>query len=242
MNLLTDPRRWLKRAHASKAELGTLAGLLAGAVLAFVFAAIANQMVEGETRAFDTAVINALRNPADRADPIGPRWFEESVRDITSLGSNTVLTIIVVGVAGFLAVSGAQRTALLIAFSISSGTLVVQLLKDFFGRVRPDLVAHSATEVARSFPSGHAMMAAVTYLTLGALLARVQPRPILRVYLLLLAIFLTMLVGLSRVYLGVHWPTDVLAGWSLGSLWALGTWFLAIRLQREGQVEKRIDG
>lgn len=93
-----------------------------------------------------------------------------------------------------------------------------------------------------SFPSGHATMSAVTYLTLGALLARMQPHPALKAYLLSIAVSLTLLVGMSRVYLGVHWPTDVLAGWCLGSAWALGWWLVAVRLQRRGRVEKRIEG
>ena len=81
------------------------------------------------------------------------------------------------------------------------------------------------------------MLAAVVYLTLGALLARVQPRRWLKAYVLGLAVVLTILIGLSRVYLGVHWPTDVLAGWTAGAAWGLMVWCVALWLQQRGQIE-----
>ncbi len=115
------------------------------------------------------------------------------------------------------------------------------LLKQLFSRPRPDLVPHESFVYTASFPSGHSMMAAVTYLTLGALLARVQPRRQVKAYLLVLAALVTLLVGISRVYLGVHWPTDVLAGWAAGAIWALLSWLVARWLQRRGQVEPDAD-
>jgi undecaprenyl-diphosphatase len=115
--------------------------------------------------------------------------------------------------------------------------LLSTLLKMGFDRPRPDLVPHGALVYTASFPSGHATLSAVVYLTLGALLARVQPRLVLKLYLLGLAILLTVMVGVSRVYLGVHWPTDVLAGWAVGAAWALLCWATALWLQRRGRVE-----
>ena len=86
------------------------------------------------------------------------------------------------------------------------------------------------------------MMSAVVYLTLGALLARSQPRKRLKAYFLLVAAFLTLIVGVSRVYLGVHWPTDVLAGWTAGAVWAILCWLAARRLQRSRRLEPATPG
>jgi undecaprenyl-diphosphatase len=111
-------------------------------------------------------------------------------------------------------------------------------LKMGFERPRPDLVPHATQVYTASFPSGHAMLSAVTYLTLGALLSRVQRRRRVKAFFLGLALTLTLLIGLSRVYLGVHWPSDVLAGWCIGAAWASLCWFVALQLQRSGQVEE----
>jgi undecaprenyl-diphosphatase len=129
------------------------------------------------------------------------------------------------------------HAALFVVAAVGGGMLLSTLLKMGFDRPRPDLVPHGALVYTASFPSGHATLSAVVYLTLGALLARVQPRFVLKFYLLGLAIVLTVTVGVSRVYLGVHWPTDVLAGWALGAAWALFCWAAALWLQRRGQVE-----
>jgi undecaprenyl-diphosphatase len=148
-----------------------------------------------------------------------------------------VLTFVTLAVAGFLILQRKAHAALFVALAVGGGMLLSTLLKMGFDRPRPDLVPHGAVVYSASFPSGHSMMAAVAYLTLGALLARVQPRRRLKLYLLGLAILLTVAVGVSRVYLGVHWPTDVLAGWALGAAWALLCWAGALWLQRRGQVE-----
>jgi undecaprenyl-diphosphatase len=159
------------------------------------------------------------------------------MRDFTALGSLGVLTFLSLAVVGFLILQGKRRTALLVVVAVGGGIVVSMLAKVGFNRPRPDLVAHGARVATASFPSAHSMMAAVVYLTLGALVARVQPRLDMRLYLIGLAAALTAIVGFSRIYLGVHWPTDVLAGWTLGAAWALGCWAIALRLQAHGQIE-----
>ena len=202
----------------------------------FAFAELADE-ITGDAREFDTAVLLAFRNPADLADPIGPPWLEAVFRDITSLGGTVLLTLITITVTGYLLMDGKRATALLVIVAIGGGYLVSNLLKLGFGRPRPDLVAHLVDVRSLSFPSGHAMLSATTYLTLGALLARVHSRRRIKAYLLTVAVGTTLLVGISRVYLGVHWPTDVLAGWCAGAAWAMLCWRVALWLQRRGQVE-----
>jgi undecaprenyl-diphosphatase len=226
-----------RRRPTTRGEFAALVGVLAVAAALLAFAKLAGEVLEGETRAFDRAVILALRAPGDPADPVGPRWLEEVARDVTALGSHAVLTAATLAVVGFLALAGKRGAAVLVAISVGGGTALSSLLKLGFARPRPDLVPHAVEIYTASFPSGHAMLSAVTYLTLGALLMRVQPRWRLRAYILAIAALTTLLVGVSRVYLGVHWPTDVLAGWCIGAAWALLCWLVALRLQREGRVE-----
>jgi undecaprenyl-diphosphatase len=226
--------RTLELARAELAILATIC-TVAGGIWAFV--AIADEVGEGETEAFDRALLVALRNPADLSDPLGPLWFEEAVRDVTALGGNIVLAIVTFAVIGFLLLVRNRRAALLVFASVSGGMLVGYLLKDFFDRPRPDLVAHGTAVHTASFPSNHAMLSAVTYLTLGALLARLEVHRRVKVYFLVLSAILTLAVGLSRVYLGVHWPTDVLAGWCVGAAWAMAVWAMALWLQRRGRVK-----
>lgn len=218
-------------------EMGTLLVLFAAAAALVGFAAIADEVLEGETHGFDEALLLAFRNPADHADPIGPAWLEIAMRDITALGSTSVLMLVTLIAIGFLLMAGKRGAALLVTLSIAGGTALSLALKSGFDRPRPDLVAHLVDVHTLSFPSGHAMLTAVTFLTLGALLARTQRSRRLRAYIVGIALFLTLLVGSSRVYLGVHWPTDVLAGWCVGSAWALICWMLALWLQRRGEIE-----
>lgn len=206
------------------------------------FAELADEVMEGETRDFDSAVLLALRNPADVRDPLGPLWLEETVRDFTALGGMGVLGLLTLSAAGFLLLERKGRAAVFLCFAVGGGIILSLALKHGFGRPRPDLVPHGSYVVTSSFPSGHSMMSAVTFLTLGALLARVQPRSAMKAYFLLLAVFLTLLVGFSRVYLGVHWPTDVLAGWAAGGTWATACWTAARWLQRRGKVEEDVEG
>jgi undecaprenyl-diphosphatase len=154
-------------------------------------------------------------------------------RDITALGSTTVLSLLVCVVTAFLLLSGRRRTALFVLVSTASGALATLLLKGFFARPRPDLLPHGDFVTTASFPSGHAMLSAIVYLTLGTLLARLVGAQRQKLYIMAVAVLLSALVGLSRVYLGVHWPTDVLAGWAAGAAWALGWWVVVEMVRGE---------
>jgi undecaprenyl-diphosphatase len=222
----------------SAAEFAVLAALAVAAAALLGFFVLVDEVVEGEMHAFDQAVLLALRNPADPQDPIGPWWLEVMIRDLTALGSTTVLALITTAVVGYLLIDGKRATALFVIVAVLGGAIVSFLLKQLFARPRPELVAHLVDVHTLSFPSSHAMLSATTFLTLGALLARVQTRPALKAYLLGLAVVLMLLVGASRVYLGVHWPTDVLAGWCAGAAWAMICLAVMLWLQRRGNVEK----
>lgn len=218
-------------------EAAPLISLAAVSLFAFAFINIAEEVLEGDTTTFDRALLLALREANDLSDPIGPSWIEEAARDITALGGHVVLTIVTLATLAYLLMTQKSHAAVLVVAAVGGGMLLSTVLKLGFERPRPDLVPHAARVYTASFPSGHAMLSAVTYLTLGALLARVQPRRRLKAFFLGLAVILTVLVGASRVYLGVHWPSDVLAGWCVGSAWASLCWFIALQLQRQGQVE-----
>jgi undecaprenyl-diphosphatase len=222
-------------------EAGTLMSVLivAGAVLFF---AELLEAVEEQPGWFDRAVLHAFRDTMDRADAIGPRWFELAVRDVTALGGPTVLALMSAAVIGYLLVDGKRAAAVLVLLSLSGGALLSTVLKHMFARPRPDLVPHLVEVSSASFPSGHAMLSAVVYLTLGALLSRIEGPPQVKMYVLSVAIALTLTIGLSRIYLGVHWPTDVLAGWCAGAAWAVVCWRVALFLQRRGDVEVGAEG
>lgn len=219
-------------------ELAPFAVLALIAAMLGIFGKIADEVMEGQTHAFDETILRALRNPGDLADPIGPAWLELAMRDLTSLGSFTVVALLTLVAIGYLVIDGKRAAALFVLVAIAGGVVLSEGLKHLFGRPRPDLVAHLVEVQTASFPSGHAMLSAVTFLTLGALLARIQGRRRLKAYVISVAILLTLLTGASRVYLGVHWPTDVLAGWCAGAAWAMGCWLLATWLQSRGQIEQ----
>lgn len=224
-------------AHASTAERLTLIVLGGVATLVLLFAKIAEEVMEGDTGGLDRKLLLLLRNPADLSDPLGPRWLEEMMRDFTALGGVGVLVLIVACVSGFLALTGRRRAAIVVVAAVGGGLLMSSALKHGFSRPRPDLVPHGSLVYTSSFPSGHSMMSAVVYLTLGALLARTQGATRVKLFIMGAAALVTLLVGFSRVYLGVHWPTDVLAGWVIGSAWAVLCWLGMIWLQDHGQVE-----
>ena len=218
-------------------EVGPLLALLCLSTLGYGFFTLAHAVGEGSTAALDRRILLSLRDPANLADPIGPPWLEETMRDITGLGSVFTVLFLTCTVAAYLAVSGRRRIGLFVLAAVGSGELLSTVLKVFYQRPRPDLVPHGMEVFTASFPSGHATMSAIAYLTLATLVARIDPSLKAKALVLGLGVTMTLLVGVSRIYLGVHWPSDVLAGWCIGAAWAALCWFVALQLQRRGEVE-----
>ena len=214
-------------AGARLRDLAPLLWLFTAALAVFAFLKLGSEMIEGETHAFDLALLQTLRMPGRPDVPIGPPWLAQVAQDITSLGSLAVLSLVLLGSVGFLAMTRKWRDAIALVLAVPGGLLISTVLKAHYERPRPDLVPEAVAHLNASFPSGHAMLSAVTYLTLAALLARTQRDMHVRAYLFVLAITATMLVGLTRVYLGLHWPSDVLGGWCMGAAWAIFSRLLA---------------
>lgn len=201
-------------------------GLMAGAFV--VFWSLAEEILEGESHAFDEMILLALRAPGDASDPIGPDWIQYAVGDVTALGGYTVLTMLIIASATYLFAFGRWRHALIVIGATVSGALLMHFLKLGFARPRPDMVDHLTHAMNFSFPSGHATVSAVVYLTLGLLMAEAHKQKRMRILIMTGAVITTMLIGMSRIYLGVHYPSDVFAGWALGTGWAM-LWWLILR-------------
>jgi undecaprenyl-diphosphatase len=214
--------------------------LVAGGIWLFLW--LADLVESGTVETFDERVLLAFREPDDRAQLLGPQWLEVTVRDITALGGVAVLSLVTITVIVYLLLTRRARTALFVLAAVSSGALLTFWLKEAFGRERPTLVPDVDLVRGAAFPSGHTMMATVTYLTLAALLAGTQERRRVRAYLIGSATLLSILIGISRVYLAVHWPTDVIAGWAAGAVWALLGWMVLRRFQQRGVTEEPGDG
>lgn len=207
----------------------------------WVFIELADEVGDGDTRRFDEWAVRAMRQIDDPATAIGPPWLHEMGRDVTALGGFAALTLVIVVTAGFLWQQHKHHMVWLLLAASGGGLLLSTALKYLISRPRPDFVPHLSEVYTSSFPSGHSMLSAVVYLTLGTLLARSVPGRGTKIYCMAVAIFLTFIVGLSRVYMGVHYPTDVLAGWTAGLGWALGCWTVSAYLQRLGKVEQPIE-
>jgi undecaprenyl-diphosphatase len=219
-----------------RAEILPLLVSLVVVLAVWSFAELADEVLEGEGLEFDSAIMRLLRQPGDPARPVGPGWLVEVGLEVTALGSTSVLLLVVAAVLGYLALDRRWRELWLVAVASGGGAAISTGLKAMFGRPRPAALLPLIHPESPSFPSGHAMLAAVVYLTLGALLARTVARRRLKAYFVTVALVLSFLVGISRVYLGVHYPADVLGGWSAGLAWALGCWLIARALQRRGAL------
>jgi undecaprenyl-diphosphatase len=220
------------RKPRDRQELAILLGAVALLAMVLIFVRLAAEVREGDTRQFDEWVLSSLRQASDPTQLKGPRWVTWGAQDITALGSPTVLGLTVLAVTGYLFLHGLYRNGLFVFTASVGGWVLNWTLKEIFARARPDVVPHLREVVSSSFPSGHALTSAAVYLTLGALLMRIAEGRLARYYCIAIAMFVTFLVGASRVFLGVHYPTDVLAGWLIGMSWALLCWVVERTLER----------
>jgi undecaprenyl-diphosphatase len=224
--------RWL-----TSQEAVVLLAALGLALALLVFAKTAAEMSEGDLRAFDEGVLQSLRRPDDSHVPIGPGWLVQAAIDVTALGGTAVLALFLAIIVGYLVLDRRYASAALLTVATAGAGGRGERLKWVFARPRPSIVPHLVDVGSASFPSGHSMLAIVTYVTLGTMLARFVQRRRTRTYCVIVSLVLALLVGLTRVYLGVHYPSDVLAGWSAGLAWALLCWLVARYLQYRGRVE-----
>jgi undecaprenyl-diphosphatase len=227
------------RARLTKLERHEITWLLVGlgaCVLVLVFLKLAGAVKAGNTLAFDTRILRAFRQADDPSKPIGPAGIESALIDLTALGGPIVLGLAVVAVAGYLALLARYRSAAAILLTAFTGEILNTAMKTLFMRPRPDVVPHLRFVHETSFPSGHAMNSAIIYLTLGAMLMRISRGRLTKIYCMTLAVLATFLVGVSRVYLGVHYPTDVLAGWAVGLAWASLCWVVEQRFDARAGI------
>lgn len=225
-------------AARDREELGLLLGTLALLGIILLILNLAGEVLDGDTLEFDKRLLASLRKADMPAQPIGPLWLEMAALDLTALGSASVLGLAVIAVVGFMVLHGMYRNAAFVFLASVGGWLLNDMLKEVFARPRPEVVPHLREVMSLSFPSGHALTSAAVFLTLGALLMRVAQSRLAKFYCMFIAMLATLLVGATRVYLGVHYPTDVLAGWLIGASWALFCWLLERSLEHTAGLRR----
>lgn len=231
----------MRRAFSDDGIGGVATLLLVAAVGAWTFVEVGDEVAEGEADRFDAWVLGLLwhgESSPREAEPMGPSWLLAAAVDLTALGGAAVLILVILLTAGFLALQRRYRAMLLVLVCTTLGQALNSGLKAAFGRERPEPYLHLVEVSSASFPSGHAMMSAVVYLTLGALLAGMQAARRVKVFVLSAAVLVTVLVGVTRVYLGVHHATDVIAGWAAGLAWASACWLVAQWMRRRGILRR----
>lgn len=234
-HFISDFIRWV-----GSHELAVWIGLSIIVAGSWGFIELADEVHEGDTQAIDESILKSMRRPDDLSRPIGPAWLIEAGRDVTALGGYAFLIYLSASVAMFLRIERKHAAMWFVLGAVIGGYIIMRVLKELFGRPRPDVVPHLSEVVHASFPSGHSMMSAIVFLTLGALLSRLTTNRLLKFYFLVQALLLTILVGVSRVYLGVHYPSDVLAGWTCGLVWSAICSLVALQLQKRGEMSTEL--
>lgn len=209
-----------------KLEIKLLLNLCVIAFSLFVFIVVAQEVKNGSTKEFDYWVLNSLRLSGNVKMPVGPEWLNILMTDITALGGAAIIALVTLTMIFYLFLKKNYSFLWLILIATLGGAVISLGLKELFSRERPPIEYHLLTVKSLSFPSGHATMSSIVYLTQGALVAKIQSVKSLKIYFILIAAVLVFLIGISRIYLGVHYPTDVVAGWSIGITWASVCWLI----------------
>lgn len=239
-NIFTSLRSWLVRGWKA-GNANWLPVLLLGIFTLGVygFIEIAEEVTDGEIRKLDEILFLSLRAAGDPSILRGPGWLQETALEVTAVGGFPLIIFTVAAVAGFFIVTKRYGAALFMVLSVGSGALLSSTLKQYYARPRPDLVDPLDAVHTASFPSGHALLTTVAYLTLAALVIGFLEDRRARAYVLSVAVLVAVVVGVSRVYLGVHWPSDVAAGWALGAAWASFSWLIMHFLRRRNAGKTR---
>ncbi len=231
--LLSGPVPYLRRAIAfARVEFAALSALLIIGLGVAVFAELADDMTEADGQDFDQAILSALRPHADPSRALGPWWLEIAANDLTALGGISVLALFAIAAVGFLLIQRKRLSAALLVLGLVGGVALSEGLKAVFERERPPSAYQAVETINASFPSGHALLSTVFYLSLAVMLSRAFPRRRLKIYVLCVGILIAVLVGLTRIYLAAHWATDVFAGWSIGAAWAMALWLVSYAVER----------
>ncbi|WGM32905.1 phosphatase PAP2 family protein [Brevundimonas sp. NIBR11] len=220
-------RRALTVARAEFAALGALAIVTLGIM---TFVEIADDMTEADGQAFDQMVLHWMQPVAGQ--PRGPWWLHEAAADLTSLGGISVLTLFAIVALVFLLILRKRLSALLLIVGLAGGVGLSEGLKALFERQRPPAVYQAVETLNASFPSGHALLSTVFYLTVAVMLTRAFPRKRVKAWVLGVGMTFALIVGLTRIYLGAHWASDVMAGWCVGAAWAMALWLVSYAVER----------
>lgn len=219
--------------HFARAEAPALIALGIAATATLWFVEIADDSAEPDGQGFDRAVLMATRpNPAVPDQPWGPWWLHEAAADLTSLGGISVLSLFALAAVGFLLISRKWLSASILVLGLAGGVMLSEGLKALFERARPPIQYQAVETLNASFPSGHALLSTVFYLTLGVMLTSAFPQKRFKAYALVVAVVIAAIIGLTRIYLGAHWASDVFGGWCVGVAWAMTLWLIAHALQR----------
>lgn len=231
------PVRFFRRAlRLAQTEFVALSALLVIGLGVSIFADLAEDMREGDGQAFDQWVLSAMRPNADPSDAWGPWWLSTAANDLTALGGISVLTLFATIAVVFLVIQKKRLSALVLVFGLLGGLMLSEGLKAMFERARPPEIFQSVQTINASFPSGHTLLSTVFYLSLAVMLSRAFPQRRLKGYVIGVGVLIAVLVGLTRIYTGAHWATDVFAGWSVGAAWAMALWLVSYAIERRQAV------